>query len=989
MDKTNTQFANGRNRIPARRVLGIVVGAALLAGVASGPTLAQPIPDPSKDAPTNAQEANFTTLNGTWDFALAATERDVEKLADFYKPNHDLSAFKPMRVPSNWVMQGYDKPQYDHWKDSNWAPEGFYVRNFDVPRDWRERRVLLHFGGVWESAEVWLNGQRLGRNDTGFNKITFDITSSMKPGARNVLAVRVRQVVPNYKLDTNDDWALGGIYRDVTLETMPRQVWLDQVQVQTKFDQYYRDADLTVRVMVGDHRKTKESWIVMNQGEAPYVLRLSLIDAKGRLVQSQDTTVPPHYGTAGESTLAMHVQKPLQWNAETPNLYTLNVDLVENGKTLHSRSVKVGFREISTAGGVLRVNGQAVKLRGADRHDQSPEVGRATTREHWLKDLTLMKAGNINFLRLAHYPHAEGFLALCDEMGMYVTDEVPMGFGGDALNDHPEASGAILERTYRTVERDINHPSVIIWSVGNEDPLSTLHMASVRMIKGLDSTRPVLLPLRAEATLPKEIEIRAPHYWTARMYDDEAAHSDRPIVTTEFSHAFGNEGFGGLQDRWKALTRHPAGAGGAMWLWADQGLMTDKRKADGSYERVLDVPDAGFDGIVDSMRNPTRDYWEAKAVYAQVYPTIESIDVAPGQASVRIPIQNDFDFTNLDTVRITWQLMEDDHSLAAGTTSLRGVPHAAQPLDLPLAALKKIKPGATYHVWLGFLRADGSEIGRRTVELRSTQVPEATAMAAPVQLDKQDGKIAARVGDSTYVFDTQTGQLSSASYRGATRISDVKPTIWRALNHTEMLKQKDDFVDLNKFTPTVNSFKVDTSNGKVSIHADVNYVVDAKNSFAVAYDYDVNPTGKLDVRYSVMPKVQAKWLPHVGMDMQTSKDLGNMRWMGLGPMNAYPNMKTASILGVYSIKLSDTSEDAMKAIRWVDLTGDAGAAVRLKFHGYLSYRQAEPGHVLVLSSVVGRPNKRERAEEPEDRLDTDIGKPFVGAFSVDLAAPSQ
>jgi beta-galactosidase len=301
----------------------------------------------------------------------------------------------------------------------------------------------------------------------------------------------------------------------------------------------------------------------------------------------------------------MHLRSPLHWTAETPNLYTLHVDLVEDGQVSHTRTRTIGFRQISTAGGIFRVNGQAIKLRGVDRHDEYPDVGRATTPANWRQDITLMKAANINFIRTSHYPPAEGFLDLCDQMGMYVVDEAPMGRD---MNNPSYASAAML-RAYETVSRDINHPSVIIWSVGNEDPLTSLHLAAIRTVKGLDPTRPVLMPGSGDEWLPPEIDILAPHYYKAAHYDELAGRSTRPIVTTEYTHAYGTDGFGGLEDRWKALTKHPAGAGGAIWMWADQGLQVTRDIPGGGKTSVLELNPDGIDGIVGSYREPQRDYW--------------------------------------------------------------------------------------------------------------------------------------------------------------------------------------------------------------------------------------------------------------------------------------------------------------------------------------------------------------------------------------------
>lgn len=545
-------------------------------------------------------------LSGTWQFAFAANQKEADRLERFYTPDFAKSKFKSTPVPSNWALLGYEEPVYRGFKD-NQAGEGFYVREFTIPQDWKDKRILLHFGGVWSSAEVWLNGNELGRHDCGYTSFAFDVTNKLKVDEPNKLAVRVRQITREYKFDVCDDWTWGGIYRDVTLEAMPAKRWIDDVVVQTTFDHLFQDANLDIRVMISDKHKNTLPGNYPSPGEL-YKLCFTLTDKEGKEVAQRQMTVPAHVSTDREICLSLPVEAPHQWTAETPYLYSLKVELLEKEVVTHTRMERVGFRQISTDGGVFRINGQAVKLRGVNRHDEHPDVGRATTRKQWLEDLTLMKAANINYLRLSHYTPAEGFIELCDSMGMYVGNEVTLGGAGDLMYD-PSFSGAVLQRSYETIVRDINKPSIIYWSIGNEDPLTSLHMVSVKLVKALDPTRPVLLPWRPEEWLPKEVDILAPHYWNPQEYDRLAGHSGRPVISTEYTHAYGNDAFGGLEARWKALTKHPAGAGAAVWMWADQGVKTPVRKKekDLSEDEYLRINTAGWDGIVDSYRNFTRD----------------------------------------------------------------------------------------------------------------------------------------------------------------------------------------------------------------------------------------------------------------------------------------------------------------------------------------------------------------------------------------------
>nr|WP_288149842.1 glycoside hydrolase family 2 TIM barrel-domain containing protein [Phocaeicola sartorii] len=637
-------------------------------------------------------------LSGTWQFAFAANQKEADRLERFYTPDFAKSKFKSTPVPSNWALLGYEEPVYRGFKD-NQAGEGFYVREFTIPQDWKDKRILLHFGGVWSSAEVWLNGNELGRHDCGYTSFAFDVTNKLKVDEPNKLAVRVRQITREYKFDVCDDWTWGGIYRDVTLEAMPAKRWIDDVVVQTTFDHLFQDANLDIRVMISDKHKNTLPGNYPSPGE-PYKLCFTLTDKEGKEVAQRQMTVPAHVSTDREICLSLPVEAPHQWTAETPYLYSLKVELLEKEVVTHTRMERVGFRQISTDGGVFRINGQAVKLRGVNRHDEHPDVGRATTRKQWLEDLTLMKAANINYLRLSHYTPAEGFIELCDSMGMYVGNEVTLGGAGNLMYD-PSFSGAVLQRSYETIVRDINKPSIIYWSIGNEDPLTSLHMVSVKLVKALDPTRPVLLPWRPEEWLPKEVDILAPHYWNPQEYDRLAGHSGRPVISTEYTHAYGNDAFGGLEARWKALTKHPAGAGAAVWMWADQGVKTPVRKKekDLSEDEYLRINTAGWDGIVDSYRNFTRDYWETKAVYAPVYPVVDKISFVPGQDSVRIPIQNDFDFTNLSSVKMAWSVREDENVLYSGTDSMYGYPHTVSDFKLPVEKLVTVRPGKTYYVW--------------------------------------------------------------------------------------------------------------------------------------------------------------------------------------------------------------------------------------------------------------------------------------------------
>ncbi|MBW4888985.1 hypothetical protein KXQ82_04635 [Mucilaginibacter sp. HMF5004] len=928
------------------------------------------------------------SLSGNWHFALAKTGEEAEQLSKFYEEKFDASSFKPIPVPSNWAVLGFEEPVYRGFKEDK-ASEGFYLYEFKAPLEYKGKRVLLNFGGVWSSAEVWLNGKRLGDHHGGYSSFAFNVSDKIKAGASNQLAVRVRQVNEDYKFDVNDDWTLGGIYRDVTLEAMPQKRWFDHVVFKTEFDKAYQNADLKISTMVNDKNKGTLPGNYPSPGEA-YHLRFTLTDKAGKVIAHQDSLIPAHTSTGREILTSFRVNAPLRWTAETPYLYNLQVELFEKGKVTQSYAAPVGFRQISTEGGVFRINGQAVKLRGVNRHDEHPDVGRATNRKIWLQDLTLMKQANINYIRMSHYAPAKGFVQLADSLGMYLGEEVSMGGAGELMYN-PSFSPAVLQRSYETVVRDINDPAVVYWSIGNEDPLTPLHLASIKLVKALDPTRPVLIPWRAEEWLPVDIDILAPHYWQPKEYDNLAAHSTRPIISTEYTHAFGVNGFGGLELRWKALTKHPAGAGAAIWMWADQGIKTPVKRLKGKTSDMnggddyLRIDEAGWDGIVDSYRNFTRDYWEAKAVYAQVYPATDKISFSNRQATLAIPIQNDFDFTDLNTVKIAWSIFADETELAAGAGSVAGKPHNVSTFNLPLDKIKNIVPGKTYYARFIFTRADGTEITRESIDLVPQDNKSAKTISGNLTVTKGDNVII-EAGETKYTFDTKTGQLISASLKGKTLVTDLRPVIWHKPDRSEMsvIGKADakDAADLNKFTQSVVSWDVQQGQSAVMINAKVDYVVDSKDQFTTTCNYTITADGKMKVKYQIATKVAVSCVPVVGMAAQFSGDLDRLRWLGLGPYSAYPNKRSAPILGVWGGAANGAEVAGTKAMRWAEQSGSAGI-VRVTNDGYLEHDSAKPGSLSILSGVLGRPEKGRKADDSVPQLLTN-GEPLTGEFTIEL-----
>lgn len=895
------------------------------------------------------------SLNGQWLFKYVSNPASADSLeaTGFYRPDYSASSFDRIAVPSCWAVLGYEEPVYREFGDAPHS-EGFYIRHFRVPQSMSGQRVLLRFGGVWASAEVWLNGNRLGRHDSGYTSFAFDISKYIKADSDNVVAVRVRQVYPGYVTDTYDDWSLGGIFRDVTIESMPAKRWIEKVTVTTDFDADYRDADLHVSTMVNDRHKPTLPGNYRSPGD-PYRLHILLTDQSGRAVIDSTLTVPAHTSTSRLVETVFHVSKPRQWTAETPYLYKLTVEAETSSVTQ-----LVGFREISTEGGVFRINGQAVKLRGVNRHDEWPDVGRATTREHWLKDITMMKEANINYIRACHYQHAKGFIELCDSLGMYVGEEVSLGGAGDLMTD-PAFTGAMMTRVSETVERDLNDPCIIYWSVGNEDSFNEMYYEAARTVKALDPTRPVLYPWNADTTLPRDIDIIAPHYWTAAQYDSLCRHGDRPVITTEYVHAYGTQRFGGLEDCWRALHDNAHGAGGAVWMWADQGIVTPTEWTDKKYEsraggnRHLRVSSAGWDGITDSWRNPTRDYWEVKSVYAPVYPTGLSATASPS-----ITIHNDYDFISTKGIIITYKVFVDAKLKNEGTAELDIAPHADGELAIK-TNVRKLKPGQTAYVQLFFTK-DGKEIARKSV-----------VIASPLNsLAKGEG-LNRLAGGSNRGLKPSTPSPSESGLRGEAKgalrnAGAFLPTIWHKLNEGDLTIKNRSF-DGEKYNTHVLSTETKETVDGVAVTTVEDCVINDSNHFECTCTVTTLSDGSRRVDYDITPHLTTNYLPLVGMKLKIQPK----QWLGLGPDEAWPNKKAAAILGVWDA----TGFTGTRQAQWLDTTD--GYRITLDGGGYIDRDSTGSQYVRIISHVLGRAEKG-RLNDKRYRLEP--GKTYHGSFTI-------
>lgn len=521
----------------------------------------------------------YLSLNGMWKFHWVG--RPENRPVGFFEPEFDVDGWDEITVPSNVEIQGYGTPIYSNsqypflrdpprimgdppaeftsFVDRN--PVSSYRRTFHIPDAWTGRRVFVCFDGVEAAFYLWINGHEVGYSQGSRTPAEFDITVFLHEGENEIAAEVYRWCDGSY-LEDQDFWRMSGIFRDVYLWAAPTP-YIRDVEVRTDLDDAYRDARLEVVCAIA---ASNDARVTGGRVEA------RLLDADGREVVRMEAT-PDSDGTA---RLSAPVANPAKWTAETPTLYTLVLGLFDRaGEATEWTRSRVGFRVVEIVDAQLCVNGTPIYVKGVNRHEHDPDTGHVVTREMMIRDIRLMKQLNINTVRTSHYPNVPEWYDLCDEYGLYVIDEANIESHGMGWRiDNPIAGDdtwgeAHLDRTRRMVERDKNHPSVIVWSLGNEAGNGVNFEATYRWIKQRDRTRPVQYE---QAGLDDNTDIYCPMYTDIHGAADYASKSPaKPMILCEYAHAMGNS-IGNLQDYWDVFEAYPALQGGCIWDWVDQGL---------------------------------------------------------------------------------------------------------------------------------------------------------------------------------------------------------------------------------------------------------------------------------------------------------------------------------------------------------------------------------------------------------------------------------
>lgn len=604
-------------------------------------------------------------LNGTWDLKVI---NGISDKGNSIPPKD--ATWHTIPVPGNWEQYGFCKPTYS-FPDSL---TGYYRTEFIIPKEWKNQRICIQMDGVLRGYELWLNDKSVGIWELPYNTCIFDLTSYLTKNAYNgepqQLAMRVYSHYDGYEFDCFDDWTPMGIFRDVKLFAIP-EIHLSDLTIKTR-----NDGSVMVNTDVAN--------------QTPYTsVTYEIMDAQGKVVST------------GEK-----IKNPRLWTPETPYLYTLRLHLKENKKELQTFVQKFGFREIEIKNGnILTINGQPIKFRGVTTHATDPQNIKVINEELTLKDLRLMKEASINYIRTSHYPRESRFFELCDSLGFYVMCEVPFGSRGkDHLNDTSYYDN-LRTRALATVTRHKNHPSVVIWSLGNENPFTKMCQHLGAYVKSLDDSRYICYPQKGGfknvnyKTFPKIADIYAPHYPNVKVIEERFKPADRPVILTEYCHTFGTS-FEDHNKMWEIIERYPNMTGGSVWEWVDQGMPFSEHRDHpyGYEERVYTSPKGGFemngnkgtDGLLYANRIPLPNYYELRRNYAQAFVVDSSVhyDTIGTGNFIRMNIKNRYDFQNLkDNVTFSWTLTGNRDTIAVGAFSPDCAPHKDIEYGLEVGAL--------------------------------------------------------------------------------------------------------------------------------------------------------------------------------------------------------------------------------------------------------------------------------------------------------------
>lgn len=893
------------------------------------------------------KSANYLSLEGTWKFKWVA-DAD-QRPTDFYKADYDDSAWKTMQVPGIWELNGYGDPEYvnvgfgwrymfngdDYFKgfkkeykvtnDSLPVPitdnhVGSYRRVIELPANWDGKQVVAHFGSVTSNIYLFVNGHYAGYAEDGKVAAEFDITKFVKPG-KNLIAFQTFRWCDGSWDEDQDFWRLSGVARNCYLFAKNPAVQVSNIKITPDLLNDYQDGELLINVNVKGNP----------------LIDFQLINANNQVVGKSSGSF--HSMLTGSARFTVRNVK--KWTAETPYLYTLLTIVKDRkGNVVEVIPQKVGFRKIEIKNSQLLVNGQPVLIKGADRHEMDPDGGYVVTRERMIQDIKIMKRLNINAVRTCHYPDDPVWYDLCDEYGLYITAEANQESHGFQYGQNSPVvtktfAKQIMERNQHNVETYYNHPSVIVWSLGNETDNSQNFVDAYNWIKGQDKSRPVQYE-RGLWGHGDDSDIYCPMYMSHDGCEKYAKNdaNKRPLIQCEYNHTMGNSS-GGFLEYWDLIRKYPKYQGGYIWDFVDQALhrtpnfkasrtLADYEAISAKYEagsgnmspvytyggdyNKKDASDNNFNcnGVIGPDRQLNPHAYEIAYVHQNIW--AEAVDLAKGQVSV----YNEYFFRDLSNYELVWTLMKDGKAIENGKVAQLNVkPQQKVTLTLPynVPAEGEVMLNIEFRLKTAEPLMDKGQV----VAYRQFAVREAkpATMQQPTQQaklkvkdDKKGGVISVEVKDQmSVVFDKTTGLLKTYNVAGKDLLPQggtLRPNFWRAVTDNDMGAGLQSRFKAWR-NPIMNLTAISAAKvGKVGARVVAVYdMPDVKATLTITYDIDGEGAMTVQQQMKTTPDAKVSNLLRFGMVMDLDYNMDKSEFYGRGPIENYIDRKASQNIGIY------------------------------------------------------------------------------------------
>jgi beta-galactosidase len=966
--------------------------------------------------PEKAPQPNpwFLSLDGKWLCALADSPDFVPP--DFAALGFDASSWSEIDVPGTWTLQGLDKPHYTNVvmpfgnvppsAPARHNPTGLYRRVLQLPYGWTKRRVVLHVGGAESYLETFCNGQYVGFSKDTRLPAEFDLSPYLAAG-ENILAFKVIRYTDSSFIEDQDQWWYGGIYRSVYLYSTDF-AYLADVDLRPGLGQNMREGLLSARIALGftfdpngenvrdgmalpDYRVSGlPEGLGVAEYKGDYRVRVALYGPcpGNSLLAETESVVKAQYAVSGwETEIKIPLHSPQLWSHENPVLYSVTASLVSpSGADMEHVACHIGFRKIEVRDRQLLINGKAVLIKGVNRHEHDEFHGKTLATADMIKDIVLMKRHNFNAVRNSHYPNDERWYDLCDLYGLYLVDEANIESHAfyDQLCRDPRWAAAFLDRGIRMVLRDKNHPSVILWSLGNESGYGPHHDAMAGWIRSFDPTRPIhyegaLRPERGQGWHTQESlkrghmasDIVSTMYPTLDLVETwaQTTKDNRPFIMCEYSHAMGNSN-GGLADYWALIRRYRGLQGGFIWDWVDQGIAAFDSAGRKYWKYGGDFGDepSDRDFICNGLVFPDRSEKPVLSECTKLFQPVSARAIDPWKGLIRI--ENLLDFTNLDLLDMRWTIQAEGLELISGTVALPPTPPGGGvDMDLQIPWTDEVQEKAMASesfILLEFRLAKdmgwapkGFRIGWEQLPLTPTTWKRTQSPASSIDwIEGPDTVRAVCRGDEGYaaVFSRE-GFLSSLTGGGIERlVSPLVMNLWRVPTENDGLKT---FIDkyskpgfsfycqnkvmyewldagLDELHFSLDSQLVDGDVLRAG-HKVVSRTGRNVGNFRQRWSFGTNRISA-SMAFDLDPALPE--LPRVGLACTLPGEFESVKWYGGGPQECYSDRKAGAIIGLYAMDVGRLDvpyilpqENGNRTdVRWVEFS-DPGRGARIRIQG--------------------------------------------------------